>query len=169
MAVPSRNSYVHRVASEAQLQSSIADNFRSRILCPESFCYRNAVEPPSTRFKHEVSITLASMNEKIKRQQTYLSRGVSYDDYFLQEWETYSRQFLDKRALIQPIDFVDFELQFLSRDVIFGQMPYRPQLDENSLFRSPRAREIEVFRSQTARIHLRNSYRLDFVDLFKNK
>lgn len=159
---PANSAYKHKVASSEDVWSELAENFRARILCPDTFCHRNAVDQPSERFHHEVSLATDIINKKMAVASKLTSANISYDQY-LSEVTTTS---IHPDALIQPFDFPELTLGLLTREILFNSQHGRGP-DDNCFFRAIKTNDVKKFTMHVANLD-RHDTRLAFTDIFRN-
>lgn len=160
---PTNDSYRHEVASCEEISSELATNFRSRILCPDTFSHRNALELPSERIEKEVAVATDTINKKMAMATKIMSFNVSYDHYLSEAINSGDHP----HHMIQPIDFPELTLRLLTREMLFKGRK-RDGLDDNSFFRPLNSSDIKKFTSYIADLDHHDT-RLAFTDIFKNQ
>lgn len=156
------NAYKHRVASLNEVNSDMAANFRDRILCPDTFSHRNALEQPSEAFQQELTLAIEKINEKMIIYSILKRLEIHYDRYIAQAMKCDT----SRTTVIQPVDFPDLVLDKLTRDILFGSRGGF-QVDDNSFFRPITPTDIDILKHHMGK--LGQDTRLAFTDLFQKK
>lgn len=160
--------YTRKVASWAQINSPAAENFRARILKPESFCHQWALLPTSADDERRVASAIERINAKMARVAALQVAKVSYDEYFarveVRELAEITEAPHDPHVetpdlMIQPTDFVDYPLSVYTQEMLSGAK-------RGHSFRLVRSTDTSLFKSHVASMDCEGDTRLSLDDVF---
>lgn len=155
----SNSAYKHRVATLAQINSVISQNFRERILQPQTFCHTWALQPPTPEDGAKLEVAMANMNKKLETLEQLRRRDISYDKY-LELYRTANNHQSESSDFIEPTDFMAFGLAIYTHQVLFsGTSHHFP--------RQVRGTDVQRFRRHVGAMTFEGDTRLSFAEIFK--